>query len=53
MAETAKYDAKMPGFEFTPDAQARQRTARPATRAAAAEWLADIYDRLEALRSDA
>jgi hypothetical protein len=50
MAETAKYDAKMPGFEFTPDAQARQRTARPATRAAAAEWLADIYDRLEALR---
>ena len=50
MAKTAKYDAKMPGFEFTPDAAARRHAAEPATRAAAAEWLADIYARLEALR---
>jgi hypothetical protein len=51
MAQTAKYDAKMPSFEFTPDSEARQRAARPATRAAAATWLADIYGRLEALRA--
>jgi hypothetical protein len=51
MAQTAKYDAKMPSFEFTPDSETRQRAAKPATRAAAATWLADIYDRLEALRA--
>jgi hypothetical protein len=50
MAETAKYDAKMPGFEFTPDSEARQRAASAATRAAASERLGDIYGRLEALR---
>ena len=50
MMETAKYDAKMPGYEFTPDAEARQRAAKPATRAAAAHWLADVYGRLETLR---
>ena len=50
MAKKAKDDAKMPGLEFTPDSEARQRDAKPATRAAAAEWLADIYGRLEALR---
>jgi hypothetical protein len=53
MVETAKYDAKMPGFEFTPDSEARQRAAKPATRTAAGAWLGDIYSRLEALRSSA
>jgi len=51
MADAAKYDAKVPGFEFTPDSEERQRSAKPATRAAAAEWLADVYGRLEALRA--
>ena len=51
MAEAAKYDAKLPDYEFTPDAEARQRAATSATRAAAAAWLVDVYGRLEALRS--
>jgi hypothetical protein len=53
MAEPAKYDAKTPTFAFTPDSEARQRAAKPATRAAVAAWLDDIYGRLEALRSGA
>src|SRR5262249_51348114 len=50
MAETAKYDAKVPAFEFTPDSETRQREAGPTMRAAASAWLGDIYGRLEALR---
>jgi hypothetical protein len=50
MAAAARYDAKTPSFEFTPDAEAKQRAATAATRAAAGERLDDIYGRLEALR---
>jgi Sulfotransferase family len=50
MEETAKFDAKEPSFAFTPDAEAKQRAASAATRAAASERLGDIYGRLEALR---
>jgi len=51
MAETAKYDAKVPGFEFTPDSEERQRAAGPAMRAAAAAFLDEVYGQLEALRA--
>jgi hypothetical protein len=50
MAAAARYDAKEPSFEFTPDAETKQRAASAATRAAASERLGDIYGRLEALR---
>jgi hypothetical protein len=50
MLETAKYDAKVPSFEFTPDGEAKRKSASAATRAAASERLGDIYGRLEALR---
>ena len=53
MAKKAKFDAKTPGLAFTPISQARRAAAEPETRAAAAEWLGDIYGRLEALRSGA
>ena len=53
MAEQAKFDAKTPGLAFAPDSEARQLAAAPETRAAAAEWLGDIYGQLEALRSRA
>jgi hypothetical protein len=50
MTEAARYDAKVPGFEFAPDSGAKQQTATPTTRAAADRWLSDLYRRLETLR---
>ena len=50
MLEAAKYDAKTPKFQFTPDVDAKQREATAATRAVADERLGHIYCRLEALR---
>jgi hypothetical protein len=50
MAAAAHYDAKVPSFEFSGDSEAKQKAATAETRAAAAEWLGDIYARLEMLR---
>jgi hypothetical protein len=52
MAKAARYDAKMPGMPFTPDAEEKQAVATPELRAAARERLGDIYARLEALRCE-
>lgn len=53
MAETARYDAKSPRFEFTVDSAAKQQAATEPTLAAAERWLGDIYRRLEAVRCSA
>ncbi len=50
MTEAARYDAKTPGFEFEPDSGAKQRSATPTVRAAAEQWLGELYRRLEVLR---
>ncbi len=50
MANTARYDAKTPGLEFTPDIAPKQQEAAATTRSVAEEQLGDIYRRLEALR---
>ena len=50
MAEAAKYDAKLPSFEFHGDAKDKQREASAALRALAQEHLAGPYDTLERLR---
>ncbi|MBV8751451.1 MAG: Nif11-like leader peptide family natural product precursor [Hyphomicrobiales bacterium] len=52
MAAAARYDAKMPGMEFDPDAEDKQASATPALRAAAQEHLGDLYARLETLRRE-
>jgi hypothetical protein len=52
MAEAARYDAKMPGVPFTPDADDKQASASAALRAAAQERLGDIYGQLEALNRE-
>ena len=52
MAKTAVHDAKTPVLMFSPDSQAKQCSATPAARAAAATWLGDIHDRLERRRLD-
>jgi hypothetical protein len=46
----ARYDAKTPSFEFTPDAAGKQREATASTRSVADGRLGEIYRRLEALR---
>jgi len=53
MAATARYDAKTPSFEFTPDTEAKQREATALIRNAANERLGEIYQRLEELRINA
>lgn len=53
MAATARYDAKTPNFEFTPDTEAKQREATALVRNAADERLGEIYQRLEELRINA
>jgi hypothetical protein len=53
MAATARYDAKTPNFEFTPDTEAKQREATALIRNAANERLGEIYQRLEELRINA
>ena len=50
MAEAARYDAKTPSIEFTPDTDSKRQDATGAIRAAADEWLGELYHRLEALR---
>ena len=52
MTEAARYDAKTPGFEFEPDSGAKQRASTPTARAAADQWLGDLYRRLEVLRAE-
>jgi hypothetical protein len=51
MTKAAHYDAKAPGVIFAPDSGTKQQAATPAVRAAADRWLADLYQRLEALRT--
>ena len=51
MAQVARYDAKTPSFEFTPDSEAKQREATESVRAIANERIGEIYRRLEVLRS--
>lgn len=52
MAEAARYDAKTPNFEFTPDSEAKQAGATEALRAIASRRLGEIYRQLEAIASD-
>jgi hypothetical protein len=51
MAAAARFDAKTPSFEFTPDIDAKQREASAATRAAAEARLGGLYRRLERIRT--
>lgn len=51
MADVARYDAKGPWYEFTPDSAAKQQEATAAVRAAAGRWAAPLYQELEALRA--
>ena len=53
MTKAAGYDAKTPSFEFEPDSGAKQQASTPTTRAAADQWLGDLYRRLEVLRAEA
>lgn len=53
MARAARWDAKVPGVEFSPDSADKQRAASDAARTAARRWLGDIYDGLEARRAAA
>jgi hypothetical protein len=53
MTQAARYDAKMPSFEFAPDGDAKRKEATEAMRAATERWLSDPYRRLEALRAGA
>jgi hypothetical protein len=53
MTAAARFDAKAPGFAFAPDSAAKQQAASPAARAAAARWLGEVYERLEAMRGAA
>jgi hypothetical protein len=52
MAKAARFDAKTPGIEFTPDADDKQASATPALRAAAQEHLGGIYASLDSLRCE-
>jgi hypothetical protein len=52
MGRVARYDAKTPSFEFTPDSEAKQREATPPVRAVADERIGEIYRRLEDLRGN-
>jgi hypothetical protein len=49
MAESARYDAKTPSLEFTPDIETKRREATATTRAAA-DHLGELYRRLEQIR---
>jgi hypothetical protein len=53
MMEAAGFDAKAPGFAFSPDSAAKRQQASPAARAAAERWLGDLYGRFEASRAAA
>jgi hypothetical protein len=50
MDRTALRDAKAPGFVFTPDSDAKRRTATAAVRAACERRLGEVHARLERLR---
>ena len=50
MAVASRRDAKAPNLPFTADAEAKQKEASDAVRAAAAAHLAEPYRRLEAMR---
>jgi hypothetical protein len=50
MENTARYDAKIPRLEFTPDTETKQQEATAAIRTVADERLGELYHRLEALR---
>jgi hypothetical protein len=51
MMAAARFDAKMPGFAFSPDSEAKQQAASAAARGAAERWFGALYGRLEALRT--
>lgn len=51
MLDVAHHDAKSPHMRFAGDAAAKQNAATPAIRRAAAQHLAAIYGRLDALAS--
>jgi len=51
MAEAAQFDAKSPGFAFTPDSAAKRAEASPAITRICADRMLDSYRRLEALRA--
>ncbi|MEA2904170.1 MAG: hypothetical protein QOI12_1557 [Alphaproteobacteria bacterium] len=50
MSAAARYDAKTPTFEFTPDVHGKQQEATAAVRTIADQRLGELYRRLEALR---
>ncbi|HYV04817.1 MAG TPA: sulfotransferase family protein [Blastocatellia bacterium] len=45
-----RLDAKNPSIQFESDSQSKQRSATDAVRQAAQQWLAPLYERLEAVR---
>jgi hypothetical protein len=51
MQNAAKWDAKNPYFEFTNDAEQKQREATPQLRDAVAKWVQPYYLELERLRN--
>jgi hypothetical protein len=52
MANVARFDAKIPNVAFKPDVEAKQWQASASLRAAAGEFVGEIYRRLEVLRTD-
>jgi hypothetical protein len=52
MTKAARYDTKTTGFEFKPDSGAKQQASTPTARAAADQWLGDLYRQLEVLRAE-
>ena len=51
MAEAARFDAKSPGSEFTPDSAQKRAEAKPMITEICARRLDDSYRRLEAMRA--
>jgi hypothetical protein len=52
MAKAARYNAKVPGVPFAPDADDKQESATAAVRVAAHEHLNGLYAQLETLRCE-
>ncbi|HZR02421.1 MAG TPA: sulfotransferase [Burkholderiales bacterium] len=50
MLEKARYDAKNPSFEFSPDDQIKRDAASGRVVDAAAQWVQPLYEQLERLR---
>ena len=52
MREVTQYNAKLPSFYFSPDTQTKRLEATELVQHLAAQWVAPLYEQLEARRLD-